>query len=57
MGKSIPREQRWSNASNLIMEETRIPKGKKVMVRGIYKDVARTRLRSDLIDCEKYRPY
>jgi hypothetical protein len=34
MGKSIPREQRWSNVSNLIMEETRITKDKKVMVRG-----------------------
>jgi hypothetical protein len=34
MGKSIPREQRWSNGSNLIMEETRIIKDKKVMVRG-----------------------
>jgi hypothetical protein len=34
MGKSIPREHRWSNGSNLIMEETRITKDKKVMVRG-----------------------
>jgi hypothetical protein len=34
MGKSIPREQRWSNGSNLIMEEKRITKDKKVRVRG-----------------------
>jgi hypothetical protein len=34
MGRLIPREQRWSNVSDLIMEETRITKDKKVMVRG-----------------------
>jgi hypothetical protein len=38
------------NGRNLMMEEERIPKDKKVMVRGIYKDVASTRVRSDLID-------
>jgi hypothetical protein len=32
-----------------MMEEGRIPTDKKVMVRGIYKDVASTRLRSDLM--------
>jgi hypothetical protein len=31
-------------------EERRIPTDKKVMVRGIYKDVASTRVRSDLVD-------
>jgi hypothetical protein len=30
---SIPREQRWSNGSNLMVEEERIPNHKKVMVR------------------------
>jgi hypothetical protein len=38
------------NDSNLTMEEKRIPKNKKVMARGIYKDVASTRVRSDLMD-------
>jgi hypothetical protein len=46
----MPREQRWSNGSNLMTKEKRIPKDKNVMVRGIYKDVASTRVRSDLID-------
>jgi hypothetical protein len=32
------------------MEEKTIPKDKKVMVRGIYKDVASTRVRSDIVD-------
>jgi hypothetical protein len=45
---SIPREYGWSNGSNLIMEEKTIPEDK--MVRDIYKDVASTRVRSDLID-------
>jgi hypothetical protein len=31
---SIPREQRWSNSSNLMVEEERIPNDKKAMVRG-----------------------
>jgi hypothetical protein len=47
---SIPMEYIWSHDSNLIMEEKRILKDKKVMVRGIYKGVASTRGRSDLID-------
>jgi hypothetical protein len=33
-----------------MMEEEQIPKGKKVMVRGIYKDVTSTRERLDLVD-------
>jgi hypothetical protein len=33
-----------------MMGEGRIPKDKKLMVRGIYKDVTSTRVRSDLID-------
>jgi hypothetical protein len=41
---SIPMEQIWSNGSNLIMEEKRIPKDKKVIWSGgVYKDVASTR--------------
>jgi hypothetical protein len=47
---SIPMEYIWSHDSNLIMEEKRILKDKKVMVGGIYKGVASTRVRSDLID-------
>jgi hypothetical protein len=46
---SIPMDI-WSHDSNLIMEEKRILKDKKVMVKGIYKGVASTRVRSDLID-------
>jgi hypothetical protein len=46
----IPRELRWSNGSNLMMEEERIPKDKNAMVRGIYNDVASTRVRLDIID-------
>jgi hypothetical protein len=38
------------NGSNLMTKEERTPKDKKVMVRGIYKDVASTRVRSDLVD-------
>jgi hypothetical protein len=34
-----------------------MPKGKNVMVRSNYKDVASIRVRSDLVDSEKYRPY
>jgi hypothetical protein len=33
-----------------MIEEERIPKHKKVMVRGIYKEVARKRVRADLIE-------
>jgi hypothetical protein len=33
-----------------MIEEERIPEDKKVMVRGIYKYVASTRVRSDLIE-------
>jgi hypothetical protein len=47
---SITEEQGLSNGRNLMMDEEYIPRGKKVMVRGIYKDVASTRVRSDLID-------
>jgi hypothetical protein len=36
-------------SSFLSMEEGRIPIDKKVVVRGIYKDVASTRVRLDLI--------
>jgi hypothetical protein len=39
-----------SNGSNLMMEEERIPNDKKVMVRGICKEVTSTRVRSDLIE-------
>ena len=39
-----------SNGSKVMTKEERIPKDKKVIVRGIYKDVASTRVRSDLID-------
>jgi hypothetical protein len=46
---SIPRERRWSKGRNLMTEEGRIPTDKKVMDRGIYKDVTSTRVRSDLI--------
>jgi hypothetical protein len=39
-------------------KDGRIPIDKKVMVRGhLYKDVASTRVRSDLMDCDKYRSY
>jgi hypothetical protein len=38
------------NGSNLMTKEKKRPRDKKVMVRGIYKDVASTRVRSDLID-------
>jgi hypothetical protein len=40
---SIPKESSLPNGNNLMTEEKRIPKDKKVMVRGIYKDVASTR--------------
>jgi hypothetical protein len=38
------------DGNNLMTKEEKIPKDKKVMVRGIYKDVASTRVRSDLIE-------
>jgi hypothetical protein len=38
------------NGSNLTMEEERIPQDKKVMVRGIYKDVASIRVGAELIE-------
>jgi hypothetical protein len=38
-----------SKVRNLTIEKEIIPKDKKVMVRGTYKDVASTRVRSDLI--------
>jgi hypothetical protein len=47
---SLPMEQRFPNYINLTMEEERTLKDKKVMVRGIYKDVASIRVRSDLIE-------
>ena len=47
---SIPREQRSPNGSNLMMVEETIPKDKKIMVKGIFNDVASTRVRSDLIE-------
>jgi hypothetical protein len=37
-----------SKVGNLTIEKERIPKDQKVMVRGIYKDVASIRMRSDL---------
>ena len=39
-----------SNGSKVMTKEERIPKDKKVMVRGIYKDLASIIVRSDLID-------
>ena len=47
---SIPREERWLNNGKLMTENERIPKAKRLWSGGIYKDVASTRVRSDLVD-------
>jgi hypothetical protein len=47
---SIPGEQRLRNGSNLMTKEKGIQKTRRLWSGGIYKDVASTRVGSDLID-------